>query len=124
MVACGCKRHLLLAANNPCCSARLPANQLTVPSSLLVFASSLAAGVEVVPARGANVLSLLRRDYLVVTKPGLDALIERLQRPINRLGAAGLAFRLKLQQRRAAEARQKRIQQIWTAPKLQKQATA
>jgi hypothetical protein len=68
--------------------------------------------VEVVPALGANVLSLMRRDYVIMTKPGLDALVERLQRPINRLGAAGLAFRAKLQQRRAAAAaRQAMIEQ-------------
>lgn len=69
------------------------------------------AGVEVVPARGANVLSLMRRDYVILTKPGLDAVIERLQRPINRLGAAGLAFKLQLQQRRAAAAKQRLIEQ-------------
>jgi hypothetical protein len=57
------------------------------------------------------VLSLMRRDYVIMTKPGLDALVERLQRPINRLGAAGLAFRAKLQQRRAAAARQAMIEQ-------------
>lgn len=68
-------------------------------------------GVEVVPAIGANVLSLLRRDYVILTKPGLDALIERLQRPINRLGAAGLAFRKRMQEKRAAAARQKWVQQ-------------
>lgn len=56
-------------------------------------------------------LSLMRRDYVIMTKPGLDALVERLQRPINRLGAAGLAFRAKLQQRRAAAARQAMIEQ-------------
>lgn len=67
--------------------------------------------MEVVPALGANVLSLMRRDYVIMTKPGLDALVERLQRPINRLGAAGLAFRAKLQQRRAAAARQAMIEQ-------------
>jgi hypothetical protein len=53
----------------------------------------------------------MRRDYVILTKPGLDALVERLQRPINRLGAAGLAFRQKLQQRRAAAAREALIQQ-------------
>lgn len=46
------------------------------------------AGVEVVPARGANVLSLMRRDYLILTKPGLDALVTRLTTPINRWVAA------------------------------------
>ena len=72
---------------------------------------ALSVDVEVVPALGANVLSLMRRDYVIMTKPGLDALVERLQRPINRLGAAGLAFRAKLQQRRAAAARQAMIEQ-------------
>lgn len=63
-----------------------------------------------VPAIGANVLSLLRRDYVIMTKPGLDAVISRLNSPINRLGAAGLAFRQKLTERRAAAARQRLLE--------------
>jgi hypothetical protein len=70
------------------------------------------------------VYSLLCRDYVIMTKPALDAIVVRLQRPINRLGLAGLAFREKLEQRRAAAARQQRIERIWAGPKMQKQATA
>jgi hypothetical protein len=69
----------------------------------------------------------MRRDYIIMTKPGLDAVIERLQRPINRLGAAGLAFKLKLQQRRATAAKQRIIEQNLMPGqhgKLRKQATA
>eukprot|EP00878_Enallax_costatus_P007065 GHUV01007404.1.p1 GENE.GHUV01007404.1~~GHUV01007404.1.p1 ORF type:complete len:353 (+),score=105.41 GHUV01007404.1:281-1339(+) len=60
-------------------------------------------GVEIVPARGANVYSIVRRDVLVITKAAADSIVERLRRPINRLGAAGLAFQDKLQQRRQRE---------------------
>jgi len=74
-----------------------------------VFLSLVLAGIEVVPAVGANVLSILRRDYVIMTKAGLDAVVARLQSPINRLGAAGLAFRQKLLERRAAAARQQQL---------------
>lgn len=68
--------------------------------------------------------SLLRRDYVIMTQPALDALVARLQRPINRLGAAGLAFREKLERRRAAAARQQLIERNLAVPQMQKQATA
>jgi hypothetical protein len=89
----------------------------------LCTAAVLSIGIEVLPASGANVYSLLRRDYVIMTKPALDSLVARLQRPINRLGLAGLAFREKLEQRRAAAARQQRIERNWVALKMQKQAT-
>jgi ribosomal protein L4 len=72
-------------------------------------------GVEIVPAAGVNVYSILRRDILVLTKPALDLIIERLRRPINRLGAAGLAFRARLEQRQLEQAQQQRRQQ-WLQP--------
>lgn len=65
-------------------------------------------GVEVVPAIGANVYSIVRRDVLVITRAAADSIVERLRRPINRLGAAGLAFKQKLEQRRQ---QQKLLQQ-------------
>lgn len=64
------------------------------------------------PAAGANVLSLLRCDYVIMTKPALDGLIERLRRPINRLGAAGRAFQQRLAERRAAQAAAARHAQL------------
>jgi large subunit ribosomal protein L4 len=68
-------------------------------------------GIEILPSIGANVYSIVRRDVLVMTKPALDALIERLRAPINRLGAAGLAYRAKLEQRRQQLAAAKRVEQ-------------
>ncbi|WIA42503.1 hypothetical protein OEZ86_008490 [Tetradesmus obliquus] len=71
-------------------------------------------GVEILPSIGANVYSIVRKDVLVMTKPALDKLVERLRAPINRLGAAGLAYRAKLEARRqqaAVERRQQRLQQ-------------
>lgn len=69
-------------------------------------------GVEIVPALGTNVYSIVRRDVLVMTKSAVDAVVERLRRPINRLGAAGLAFQAKLQQRRREQAAARRVQQL------------
>ncbi|KAI8477377.1 MAG: ribosomal protein L4 domain-containing protein [Monoraphidium minutum] len=48
-------------------------------------------GIEIVPACGANVYSILRRDVLLMTAAAADALVARLRAPINRLGAAGRA---------------------------------
>jgi hypothetical protein len=45
----------------------------------LTFLARSPADVEVVPASGAHVLSLMPRNYVIMTKPGLDALVERLQ---------------------------------------------
>lgn len=46
-------------------------------------------GVDVVPQGGANVYGILRRDVLIITKDAVLELVERLRRPINRLGACG-----------------------------------
>jgi hypothetical protein len=84
-------------------------------------------GVEIVPAIGANVYSIVRKDVLVMTKPALDALIQRLRAPINRLGAAGLAYRAKLEQRRkqlAAEKRAERLLQAGAQEQQQQAVTA
>lgn len=70
------------------------------------------AGVHVVPAAGVTVLSLLRRDYVIITTSALTELVERLRRPINRLGAAGKAYRQQLAARRAAEAAERVQQQL------------
>ena len=40
--------------------------------------------VNALPAVGANVYDIARHDYLVITEPALNALVERLTRPINR----------------------------------------
>jgi hypothetical protein len=69
-------------------------------------------GVEIVPAIGANVYSIVRKDMLLLTKPALDAIVERLRTPINRLGAAGLAYRAKLEQRKQQMAAAKRAEQL------------
>ena len=63
-------------------------------------------GVEVVPACGANVYSILRRDVLVLTAAAADALAERLRAPINRLGAAGRAHAARMALARARRARE------------------
>jgi hypothetical protein len=73
----------------------------------------------VLPARGANVLSLLRRDYVIMTKPALDELVERLRRPIVRLGAAGRSYQQALSVRRADAAASARAEAL-----LQQAATA
>lgn len=62
-------------------------------------------GVEVLPAIGANVQAIMRRDVLVLTRAAADAIAERLSTPINRLGAAGTAYTERLAARRAAAAR-------------------
>eukprot|EP00882_Tetradesmus_deserticola_P024895 GHRQ01027247.1.p2 GENE.GHRQ01027247.1~~GHRQ01027247.1.p2 ORF type:complete len:179 (+),score=54.15 GHRQ01027247.1:324-860(+) len=69
-------------------------------------------GVEIVPSIGTNVYSIVRKDVLVITKPALDALIERLRTPINRLGAAGLAYRARLEQRKQQLAAERRAEQL------------
>lgn len=79
---------------------------------LLRRAAKNIPGAEIVPAVGANVYSIMRRDVLVLTKPAADVVVERLRRPINRLGAAGIAFQQKLQQRRQELERQQRQQQL------------
>ena len=38
--------------------------------------------VDVLPQEGMNVYSILQRDQLVLTKPALEAAVERLRRPI------------------------------------------
>lgn len=38
--------------------------------------------VDVVPSPGLNVYSILRRDYLVLTTQAVNAVVERLGRPI------------------------------------------
>ena len=38
--------------------------------------------VDVLPQLGLNVYSILQRDQLVLTKPALEAAVERLRRPI------------------------------------------
>jgi large subunit ribosomal protein L4 len=43
-------------------------------------------GVEVVPAIGANVYSILKRDYLIMTTAAADLVTQRLLAPINRMG--------------------------------------
>ncbi|NJR43873.1 MAG: hypothetical protein HC767_15665 [Akkermansiaceae bacterium] len=40
--------------------------------------------VNVLPARGANVLDILRHKYLIITEAGLRDLTLRLTRPLNR----------------------------------------
>lgn len=52
-------------------------------------ASGNLPGVEAVPVIGANVYSILKRDYLIITKQAAELLVERLNRPINRLGKCG-----------------------------------
>lgn len=76
-------------------------------------------GVEIVPAVGANVYSIMRKDVLILTKAAADSIVERLRRPINRLGAAGLAYRQKLQQRRQALARLQQQQQTKQLPLIE-----
>ncbi|KAF6260221.1 ribosomal protein L4 domain-containing protein [Scenedesmus sp. NREL 46B-D3] len=81
-------------------------------------------GVEIVPAIGANVYSIVRRDVLLLTKPALDALVERLRAPINRLGAAGLAYRARLEQRKQQLAAEKRAERLLQAAGQQQQQAA
>jgi hypothetical protein len=59
-------------------------------------------GVNIVPQIGANVYDILKRDVLVITREAADQLAERLQAPINRLGASGRAYAKRLQERLAA----------------------
>jgi len=40
--------------------------------------------VDVLPAEGANVYSILQRDQLVLSRAALEALAARLRRPIKR----------------------------------------
>jgi hypothetical protein len=40
--------------------------------------------VDAIPASGANVYDIVRHEYLVITQPALQHLIDRLTRPINR----------------------------------------
>jgi hypothetical protein len=81
-------------------------------------------GVEVIPAIGANVYSIVRKDVLVLTQPALDAIIERLRAPINRLGAAGLAYRAKLEQRKQQLAAAKHAEQLLQPEGQQQQAAS
>eukprot|EP00879_Flechtneria_rotunda_P021005 GHRR01022126.1.p1 GENE.GHRR01022126.1~~GHRR01022126.1.p1 ORF type:complete len:332 (+),score=63.83 GHRR01022126.1:117-1112(+) len=67
--------------------------------------------VEIVLTAGANVYSILRRDVLIMTKPAVDQVVERLRRHINRLGAAGLAFQQRLQLHREQLQQQRKLQQ-------------
>lgn len=62
-------------------------------------------GVDIVPACGANVYSILRRDVLLLTQGAAEALTQRLRAPINRLGAAGRSYQERL--RAAAERRER-----------------
>jgi large subunit ribosomal protein L4 len=62
-------------------------------------------GVDIVPACGANVYGILRRDVLILTQGAADALAARLRAPINRLGAAGRAHEARV--RAAAEERRR-----------------
>jgi hypothetical protein len=78
-------------------------------------------GVEILPAIGANVYSIVRKDVVLLTKPALDAIIERLRAPINRLGAAGLAYRAKLEQRKQELAAAKRAEQLMQGEGQQQQ---
>lgn len=38
--------------------------------------------IDAIPAPGLNVYSILRRDYLVMSKDAVDATVERLRRPM------------------------------------------
>jgi len=49
-------------------------------------------GIEIIPALGANVYSILRRDVLLITEAAAAAIAERLRTPVNRLGAAGRSY--------------------------------
>ena len=40
--------------------------------------------IDVLPAVGANVYDILRHDYVIITLPALESIIERLSRPVNR----------------------------------------
>jgi len=62
-------------------------------------------GVDVVPARGCNVASVLRRDVLVLTPAAAALLAERLRAPVNRLGASGRTQARRMLALRAAQAR-------------------
>ena len=50
----------------------------------LRLAASNLPWVDVLPQEGANVYSILQRDQLVLSRAALEALVERLQRPIKR----------------------------------------
>lgn len=73
--------------------------------AVLRRASGNLQGVEIVPVAGANVYSILRRDVLVMTRQAVDQVVERLRRPINRLGLAGLARMQQQQQHQEQEQR-------------------
>lgn len=62
-------------------------------------------GADVVPARGVNVRSILRRDVLVLTPSAADSLVTRLRAPVNRLGASGRTQARRVLALRAAQAR-------------------
>ena len=53
----------------------------TTPTLVTNFARAARnlAGIDVMPSQGANVYDILRRDLLVVTKAGVEALEARLK---------------------------------------------
>ena len=50
----------------------------TVDANILRAASNI-IGIDVLPSHGANVYDILRRDTLVITKAGVEKLVERLK---------------------------------------------
>jgi large subunit ribosomal protein L4 len=62
-------------------------------------------GADVVPSRGVNVRSVLRRDVLVLTPRAAASLAARLRAPVNRLGASGRTQARRVLALRAAQAR-------------------
>lgn len=67
------------------------------------------AGVDIIPACGANVYSILKRGTLLLTQAGAEALVARLRAPIQRLGAAGRAHEERM--RAVAEERRRQAEQ-------------
>lgn len=62
----------------------IPVGSIKLDATLLRRYTANLRNVNVLPARGANVMDILRHKYLIITEAGLRDLTLRLTRPLNR----------------------------------------